>query len=249
MSSDVLDDLHRAAARLRPDERLVAAVLAEAAATSPRRRVRPRRRLLLALTAAAVLALAASALSAARLGIVHLSDPTGARVDAVGSLSVVMAAPESTSLSCEAPGRETEAGATGADPVAICAALWRKGVVSGTPQDPPPLQACVSAGGGIAVYPGPDACAANGRPAAAPYSPPDLRAIRLGTALRAWAVAQPDGCGSIRSATAEINREVDRMGLADDGWRIGMSPRARQRDGRECIIPTVFAASKIVFLG
>jgi hypothetical protein len=152
---------------------------------------------------------------------------------------------------CEAPGRETEAGATGGDPVAICAALWRNGIASGTKQEPPPLQACVGTGGGISVYPGVNACAANGRPVAAPYSPPDIKAIKLAATLRAWVASLPGGRGNVREATDEINRVVDEMGMADDGWRIASDDRATQLDddGKECIIPTVFAAKKLVFLG
>jgi hypothetical protein len=250
VSSDILDAFHRAAGRLEPGDRLVERVLI-GAADRPRPPAR-RRRLILLLAGAASLALVASAVSAARLGIVHLSDPARELVVPVAtSLPIVMAAPEATSLYCEAPGRETEAGATGQDPVAICAALWRRGVVTGTKQEPPVLQACVGLGGGIAVYPGADACAANGRPVAAPYSPPDLKAIRLGNTLRAWAASLPGGCGSVRQAIAATNRVVEQQGLGDDGWRIGITPRARQRgdDGQQCVIPTVFGARRIVFLG
>ena len=44
------------------------------------------------------------------------------------------------------------------DPVAVCARLWREGVVTGTPGTPA-LQPCVLPTGAVAVFPAADACA------------------------------------------------------------------------------------------
>jgi hypothetical protein len=255
MPSDIVERLHSAAAALEPRDELVARVVARVPATR-RRPARARRRLALVLVAAVALALAATALSAIGLGVVQLGDPAHELVvatpAATSGLPVIATAPEATGLYCEAPGREVEAGATGGDPVAICAALWRTGVVSGTPQAPPALRACVGSGGAIAVYPGADACAAHNRPAAAPYSPPDVEAITLATRLRAWAAALPDGCAAnVAQAEAEVDALVVQLGMQDEGWRIGVSPAGSpSHASRErCIIPTVFEARRIVYLG
>ncbi|HEY1480824.1 MAG TPA: sigma-70 family RNA polymerase sigma factor [Gaiellales bacterium] len=185
--------------------------------------------LALVVVAAVTLALAATALSAVGLGVVQLGDPSLELVvgnpATTGGLPVIVTAPEATVPYCESPGREVEAGATGGDPVA--------------------MQACVGAGGAIAVYPGANACAAHDRPAAAPYSPPDVEAITLATRLRTWAVALPDGCA------ANVAEAETQLGMQDEGWRIGVSPAGSpSHASRErCIIPTVFEARRIVYLG
>lgn len=260
MGQDTLQHFYAATRALEPSDQLVTRTLdqhargARSATRSSGRRRRNRRVVLLA--AAATLAIATTAVSAVSLGLVQLDDPSHQLVDPkaaqTSGLPVIMTAPEATGLYCRAPGRIVEAGATGGDPVAICAALWQKGVVSGTAEEPPALQACVGTNGAIEVYPGTNACAANGRPVAAPYSPADVHAITLAKQLRAWAATLPNGCASnVAQATDGVNKIVAQLGLTNDGWRIGTSsPNSPMHTSAEnCIIPTTFAAEKIIYLG
>ena len=162
MGQDTLQHFYAVTRALEPSDQLVTRTLgqhargARSATRSSGRRRRSRRVVLL--VAAATVAVATTAVSAVSLGLVQLDDPSHQLVDPKAAqttgLPVIMTAPEATGLYCRGPGRIVEAGATGRDPVAICAALWRKGVVSGTAEQPPALQACVGTNGAIEVYPG-----------------------------------------------------------------------------------------------
>jgi hypothetical protein len=256
MTASPLDSFYASARKLEPSEELLAHVLRGTRrpdhARAPRRRVVVRRRALAACAATISLLVVATALGAT-LGIVHLSNPGQQLIDANAArttgLPGQLGAPEATHLYCRVANREIEAPVTGADPTAACAALWRQGVMTGTKQAPPVLQACVATTGVITVYPGANACAAIGRPVALPYTASDLQAIKLSNALMDWVNGTPRGCVTISEGTAKINALLQQMGLANSGWQIATDDQASNGDdGTQCVVPTVFEAKKTIVL-
>lgn len=256
MTTSVLDSFYESARHLEPSEELLARVTAidphTGAPRRPRRPVVMRRRALGALAVVLSLIVIATALGAT-IGIIHLSDPGKQLVDSNAARTTAipssLGAPEATHLYCQAGNREFEAPVTGADPTIACAALWRQGVMTGTKQDPPALQACVATTGVITVYPGTNACSAIGRPVALPYTATDIQAIKLSNALMDWVNATPRGCVTIAEGAAKIEALLQQMALADAGWQIATDDQASNGDdGKQCVVPTVFEAKKIIVL-
>lgn len=256
MTDGILEDFYAKARVLEPREALLRQVVADAAVVGRRaqspRRVFVRRRMVASLVLAASIMVAATALGST-LGVIHLTDPGRQLVDTVAAPTTgspsSLGAPEPTHLYCRANNREIEAPVTGADPTAACGTLWRQGVMTGTTQDPPALQACVASNGVIVVYPGANACAAAGRPVALPYTPADLKAIKLSTALMAWVNATPRGCVTVAEGSAKATALLQQLGMANDGWQIATDNQASNGDdGKQCVVPTVFGAKKTILL-
>ena len=252
MTERMLSTYYCAARVLSPSDELVTRTVARVA-LPPRDKPRRRRRVVVALGIATTLAITATAL-AANLGLVSLTSPKDL-IDSNAArqtgLPSTLGAPEPTRLYCHAGSREVEAPVTGSDPRDACAALWQRGLMTGSAETPPTLQACVMQTGVITVYPGTNACAAIGRPVAEAYTATDQSAITLATTLMSWINATPRGCVTIAEGADHVAATLSQMHLADAGWRVATDQRAAHLadDGKQCVVPTVFAAKKVVLLG
>jgi hypothetical protein len=256
MTDGTLEDFYAQARQLEPREALVRRVVADTVRPSrpsrTARRAFARRRLVAGVVLAAAAVIVATALGST-FGVVHLTDPGRQLVDTVPAITTAspssLGAPEPTHLYCRANNREIEAPVTGGDPTVACGALWRQGMMTGTKQAPPQLQACVASNGVIDVYPGANACAAAGRPVAAPYTAADLQAIKLSNALMAWVTSVPRGCVTVAQGAAKATALLQQIGMANDGWQIATDDQASNGDdGKQCVVPTVFGAKKTILL-
>ena len=170
-----------------------------------------RRRGLLLLVAVSALLLVASGFTT----YVLTREPT--HLDTIGCFAT---------SSAEAGG-VTDARADGRDPVAICAELWRQGVVGDVPV-PTQLAACVLESGTIGVFPasGTDTCARLGLAVLpASYAVEVKRFVGLRDAIVGHLGAPATGsslgsskCVGEQAARTAVRRELDALGYRD--WQI-----------------------------
>lgn len=143
---------------------------------------------------------------------------------------------ETASLQCDTPGAPSIIPSVSGDPVADCAAEWRRQIGS----DAPALVAYDNGHGGVEVRPA-DQPAAPRSSALPPGPAQDVALIELGESLDDYVAGLPSGCYDTATATRMANAQLDRLGLT--GWTVTPPP------GTGCVsFSAVEAATRTIAL-